>query len=249
MGQDETDTEPDPPGGALTADEALLAGPPAAPLVDAQDSERMSRIRAEIERGFHVLTGVWPAVSIFGSARVGEDSPWYERGRTIARILGDEGFSIITGGGPGLMEAANRGARDAGAMSIGLGIELPQEQIINGYVDRALMFRYFFARKLMFVRYACAFVVLPGGYGTLDELFEALTLRATDKILDFPVILVGAEHWAGLDGWMRERLVALGALTADEVSFVEVLDDPGEIARRVLDAYAAQSGDGELGPR
>jgi uncharacterized protein (TIGR00730 family) len=241
---------PDPPGdSALTADEALLSGPHAEPLVDEADAERMGRIRAEIERGFHVLTGVWPAVSIFGSARVGEGSPWYDRGRTIARILGDEGFSIITGGGPGLMEAANRGARDAGAMSVGLGIELPREQVINAYVDRALMFRYFFARKLMFVRYACAFVVLPGGYGTLDELFEALTLRATDKILDFPVILVGAEHWSGLDAWMRDRLVDLGALTADEVSFVEVLDDPGEIAQRVLDAYAVQAGDGTPRPR
>lgn len=246
MAQDPPGDDPDSP---LTADEALLSGPHAEPLVDEADTERMGRIRAEIERGFHVLTGVWPAVSIFGSARIGEDSPWYERGRAIARMLGEEGFSVITGGGPGLMEAANRGARDAGATSIGLGIELPQEQVINGYVDRALMFRYFFARKLMFVRYACAFVVLPGGYGTLDELFEALTLRATDKILDFPVILVGAEHWAGLDTWMREQLVALGALTPEEVAFVEVLDDPGEIARRVLDAYAVQAGDGGPPPR
>lgn len=234
----------DPPEGARTADEELLAAPPAPPLLNGRDAARIERIRGEVATGFQRLAGVWPAVSVFGSARIHAGSPVYEHGRTVARILGDEGFGIITGGGPGLMEAANRGARDAGAESVGLGIELPREQKMNPYVDRALRFRYFFARKLMFVRYACAFVVLPGGFGTLDELFEALTLRAVDKIPDFPIILVGTEHWGGLDTWMRSRLVEIGALTQDDLALVEILDDPGEIAVRVAAAHRAQAGFG-----
>jgi uncharacterized protein (TIGR00730 family) len=172
-------------------------------------------------------------VSVFGSARVPQDDPRYELTRRVAAALGTAGFAIITGGGPGLMEAANRGANDAGATSVGLGIELPHEQRLNDYLDVALTFRHFFARKLMFIRYASAFVVMPGGFGTLDELFEAMTLIQTKKIHEFPVVLVGDRYWSGLVTWLSEALEAEGFIAASDADLLVVSDDPGEIAALV----------------
>ena len=225
-----------------TADEDLLCHP-ASPLarLEPDDDARVARIHDEIASAFRELRDLGPAVSIFGSARIAPDAPLYEHGRAVAKAVAEAGFAILTGGGPGLMEAANRGARDASASSVGLGIQLPHEQGVNAFVDRSLQFRYFFARKLMFVRYASAFVVLPGGFGTLDELFEALTLRQTGKIRDFPVLLVGSEHWDPLVTWARERLVPIGAVTAAELDLLEMVDEPRDVARRVADAYRAQA--------
>lgn len=224
-----------------TADEVLLCCPAAWPSeLGTDDEDRIIRIRDEISVGFSTLADLGPAVSLFGSARITADDPLYAHGRSVARALGEQGFAIITGGGPGLMEAGNRGAQDVGAASVGLGIELPREQAMNPFIDRALEFRYFFARKLMFVRYAVSFVVLPGGFGTLDELFEALTLRQTGKIHEFPVILVGSQHWDPLVEWVQDRLVAIGALTAAEAALIEVLDEPDEIAARIARGWRAQ---------
>lgn len=197
------------------------------------DRVRLQRIEHEIAAGFSALASVGRAVSFFGSARVSPDDPRYEHARRVAARLGAAGFAIITGGGPGLMEAANRGARDVGATSVGLGIELPNEQGLNEYVDIAVDFRYFFARKLMFVRYASAFVVLPGGFGTLDELFEALTLIQTGKVHEFPVILVGAEHWRGLRDWIGGALETSGYTGPRDTDLLVVSDDPDEIAQLV----------------
>ena len=173
-------------------DEHLLRVPCDA---EAQDELRLDRIREEVDRGFDAMRDVEDGVSVFGSARIGEGHPWYELCRETAACLAGHGFAVITGGGPGLMEAANRGAAEAGGLSVGLNIELPMEQEPNPYANRAIHFHYFFARKLMFVRYARAFVIFPGGFGTLDELFESLTLIQTHRIRHFPVILVGSEFW------------------------------------------------------
>jgi uncharacterized protein (TIGR00730 family) len=168
-------------------------------------------------------------VTIFGSARTPPDAPVYALTREVARRLGEAGYAIITGGGGGAMEAANRGARDAGATSVGLNIELPHEQQPNAYQDISLRFHHFFTRKLMFVRYANAFVVMPGGFGTLDELFEALVLIQTGKIRHFPVVLVGTEFWSGLIAWVRERLLADGLISPLDPELVHVTDDPDEV--------------------
>jgi uncharacterized protein (TIGR00730 family) len=182
----------------------------------------------ELEMGFAALAEVRYGVSIFGSARTPPDDPQYTLAREIASTLGAAGFPIITGGGPGIMEAANRGARDAGATSIGLNIELPRERI-NGYQDISLEFHYFFTRKVMFVRYSAAFVVLPGGFGTLDELFEALTLIQTGKIRHFPVVLVGTGYWTGLLDWIRQRLLAEGKISTDDLALLALVDEPGQV--------------------
>jgi len=210
-----------------TADEDLLYCEQ--PSADTDDQARAQRIHLEIAAGFAALAPVGKAVSVFGSARIDPDDPRYTQARRVAARLGAAGFAIITGGGPGLMEAANRGARDTGATSVGLGIELPHEQRLNPYVDLAVGFRYFFARKLMFVRYASAFVVLPGGFGTLDELFEALTLIQTAKVHEFPVILVGADHWRGLRDWLRDALTSSGFTSPADTDLLVVSDDPDEI--------------------
>jgi len=215
----------------MTADEVLLhcaTGPSGA-----GDPERVERIRREIAAGFAALAPIGKAVSVFGSARVGPDDPRYALARRVATALGHAGYAVITGGGPGLMEAANRGARDAGVTSVGLGIELPHEQGLNAYLDVAVGFRYFFARKLMFVRYASAFVVLPGGFGTLDELFEALTLIQTGKVHEFPIVLVGRDHWDGLREWLRQGLEAPGFTSPTDTDLLVVSDDPDEIAEVV----------------
>lgn len=204
------------------------------------DRARIGRIADEIERGFDTLRGLGKAVSVFGSARVGRHDAGYDRARQLAARLGQAGFGIITGGGPGLMEAANRGARDVGATSVGLGIELPREQVLNPYLDVVVDFRYFFARKLMFVRYASGFVVLPGGFGTLDELFEALTLIQTDKIHDFPVVLVGSSHWGGLVSWLDETLTANGYTSASDTELLVVTDEPDEVVEVVERCHVRQ---------
>ena len=204
------------------------------------DEERLEHVQTELARGFQALSGLGPAVSLFGSARVPEGHPEYELTRTVARRLGEAGLAIVTGGGPGLMEAANRGARDAGARSVGLRIKLPFEQGLNPYVDVALEFDYFFTRKLMFVRHASGFVVFPGGFGTLDELFDSLTLIQTRRVRNFPVVLVGSAYWAGLVAWLRERLAGEGKIDPGDMDLVEMLDDPAAIVERVTAGVLAQ---------
>jgi uncharacterized protein (TIGR00730 family) len=236
----EPSSSPPAPRPPATYDEELLAAEQRAVLTTQSDAERLERIHRELERGFGELSAIGPAVSVFGSARTPEEEPTYELARRTARSLGDAGFAVITGGGPGIMAAANRGAQEAGACSVGLKIELPFEQETNPYVDLALRFHYFFTRKVMFVRYACAFVVFPGGFGTLDELFEALTLVQTGKIRHFPVVLVGRTYWQGLADWTRERLLAEGKIVAEDLSLIHLTDDTAEVVDLVLEARRRQ---------
>ena len=182
----------------------------------------------------HSITDVRNAVTIFGSARTPTDDPYYEQAIATAKLLAKEGFPIITGGGPGIMEAANRGAKEAGGVSIGCNIELPHEQHGNEFTNIAMEFRYFFVRKTMFVKYSEAFVVFPGGFGTLDELFEAVTLAQTGKIHRFPVVLYGSEYWSGLVEWLRGSAVTAGNITAGELAALEVVDSPADVARIVI---------------
>jgi uncharacterized protein (TIGR00730 family) len=223
-----------------TDDEEVLGAEISSVLSLVTDETRVERMRNEIARGFEMLHGVQRGVSVFGSARTPPGTREYELAREVGRKLGDAGFTVITGGGPGAMEAANRGARDAGARSVGLNIELPFEQDANGYVTDALEFHYFFTRKIMFVRYANAFVVLPGGFGTLDELFEALTLIQTGKVNEFPVCLVDSSYWGGLVGWLRERALADGMISPEDMDRFFVCDDLDEVVERVRAAAEAQ---------
>ena len=220
----------------LTEDEKLFARSPR-PAFLGEDPWRVLRILSEFVDGFDALAEVGPAVTVFGSARVPDGSPIYEQAREIGHRLAVDGWAVITGGGPGVMEAANRGCQEGGGLSIGCNIELPHEQSINPYVDLAVEFRYFFARKTMFVKYADAFVIMPGGFGTLDELFEALTLIQTGKIRHFPVVLVGTEYWAGLLAWARETLMADGTVSEADLALLTVTDDPEEVCR-VVRAFA-----------
>jgi uncharacterized protein (TIGR00730 family) len=201
--------------------------------VRAADAGRIRQIAAEFAHGFDRLAGIGPAVTVFGSARTPAEHPNYALVRAVAAALGRAGFGIITGGGAGLMEAANRGARDAGAVSVGCNIELPREQEINRYVDIGMRFRHFFARKVMFVRYASAFVIGPGGFGTLDELFEALTLIQTATIRDFPVVLVGDGEWDGLLAWLRQVALADRRIDAEDVARIHLARGPEEVVRIV----------------
>jgi hypothetical protein len=224
-----------------TSDEEIIGAQEQAVISTLSDGARIARIRQELQTGFKALAHVGPAASFFGSARTPADDPEYRLARETARIAGEAGLAIITGGGPGAMEAANRGARDAGALSIGLNIELPFEQGPNPYCDIALEFHYFFTRKIMFVRYASGFVVFPGGFGTLDETFEALTLIQTGKIRHFPVVLVGTDYWAGLIDWIRERLVAEGKVSPQDIDLLCVTDDPLEVRDRLMSAAHRQA--------
>ena len=221
--------EPHPPRHPATLDEELLEAETTAILSELTDAQRVLRIQDELRAGFRTLNHIGKAVSFFGSARTPRDHPRYQAAREMARTLGHEGFAIITGGGPGIMEAANRGARDAGVPSVGLGIELPHEQGMNEYVDLALNFHYFFTRKVMFVRYASGFVVFPGGFGTMDELFEAATLRQTWKIRYFPVVLVDSEYWSGLTRWIRDSMLRDGYVGPEDLDALEVCDDPDRV--------------------
>jgi uncharacterized protein (TIGR00730 family) len=219
-------SHPRPP---RSADEELLEAETDAILTQLDDSVRLRRIAEELRLGFRRLSHIGKAVSIFGSARTTPDDPMYVAACEVARELGRHGYAIITGGGPGIMEAGNRGAREAGVPSIGLGIELPQEQFDNRYVDLALDFHYFFTRKVMFVRYASAFVVFPGGFGTLDELFEAATLRQTEKIRHFPIVLFGTSYWTGLVDWLRDTVAAEGKIDPEDVDRLVVTDSIEDI--------------------
>lgn len=205
-----------------------------------QDTWRLFRILSEFVEGFEVLSGVGRAVAIFGSARMGPEDPYYGKTVDLARRLVEAGFAVITGGGPGLMEAANKGAAEAGGRSVGLNIELPLEQKPNPYANVRLGFRYFFCRKVMFVKYAMAYVILPGGFGTLDEFTEALTLIQTHKIQPFPLVLVGADFWAGLLEWMREVLLARGMISPQDLGILKVLEEPAEIAAYLRRSVLAQ---------
>jgi uncharacterized protein (TIGR00730 family) len=193
------------------------------------DAERLEIVERELRQGFEALADVGPAVCVFGSARVADADPLYARAREVGRAIGEAGFAVITGGGPGLMEAANRGARDAGATSVGLNIMLPFEQALNPYCDIALTFDYFFTRKLMFVRYSQSIVCLPGGYGTLDELFEVMTLIQTGEAIDHPVVLVGGDHWSGLLEWMRSRILGAGMISPADFEIPVVADQVSEV--------------------
>jgi uncharacterized protein (TIGR00730 family) len=230
------------PEPAATPDEELIAAQARGLVSPVTDERRLERMRAELEMGFSALAGVKRAVSVFGSARTPVGSPEYDLARRVGRRLGDAGFAVITGGGPGTMEAAHHGAHDAGATSIALNIDLPFEQPADVWTDISLDFHYFFCRKVMFVRYASAFVVLPGGYGTLDEMFEALCLIQTRKIRSFPVILVGTDYWSGLVAWLRERAVAEGKVDAADIELMHVTDDLDSVVARVARAAAEQRG-------
>jgi uncharacterized protein (TIGR00730 family) len=225
----------------LTFDEELLLWlgdePPG---VRGADAERIRDIASEFARGFDALAHVGRAVTVFGSARTPHEHPDYALVQEVAACLGHAGYAIITGGGPGLMEAANRGARDAGVLSIGCNIELPREQALNPYLDIGLRFRHFFARKVMFVRYASAFVIAPGGYGTLDECFEALTLIQTATIRHFPVILLGDGEWDGLLEWLRARVLAEGRIAAGDLAVLQVVKRPSEVCEIVDSAHRRQ---------
>jgi uncharacterized protein (TIGR00730 family) len=224
----------------LTPDEELIAAPSGADGSRDGDDGRVERMTDELRRGFSALGDLDAAVSVFGSARTIPGSQEYELGVEIGRRLGAAGFAVITGGGPGAMEAANRGAKEVGALSIGLTIDLPFEQSSNPYLDRTVDFHYFFCRKIMFVRYASAFVVLPGGFGTLDELFEAATLIQTRKIRHFPIVLVGTDYWTGLTDWIADRMLTTGKISAADVGMLEVTDDLDLVVERVRRAAAEQ---------
>ena len=193
------------------------------------DPWRVLRIMAEFVQGFGGLASIPHAITVFGSARVTESDPMYQAARTVGARIAESGMAVITGGGPGLMEAANRGCQEGNGLSIGCNIELPFEQAMNPYVDLALEFQYFFARKTMFVKYSEGFVIFPGGYGTLDELFEALTLIQTGKAVRFPVVLFGSEYWRGLIDWLNDRVLAEGKISPPEMEIFTVTDDPEEV--------------------
>ena len=231
------DTSPDE---ARTADEQLLEAPQPLErrLFTRTDPWRVLRILGEFVEGFEELADVHSAVSIFGSARAPADDPTYQLAVQTAASLGRAGFTILTGAGPGIMEAANKGAREAGTLSIGLNIELPHEQGANPYLDRLVNFRYFFVRKTMLVKYSSAFVFFPGGFGTLDELFEALTLVQTKKVKNTPIILVGSEHWRPLLTWL-EQCAGQGKISRTDFDLIDVVDDPEEVTRLVLRARNA----------
>ncbi len=231
----------DQPPPARTFDEELLSWlGDEPPSLRAADSDRIREIAGELARGFDRLAGVGRAVTVFGSARTPRTHPHYRLIREVAAGLGRAGYAVITGGGPGLMEAANRGARDAGAVSVGCNVELPYEQRTNDYVTIELRFRHFFARKVMFVRYACAFVIGPGGFGTLDELFEALTLIQTETIRHFPVVLIGDREWDGLLGWLRDTALADGRIDALDLARLHVAPTASAAAGIVDAAYERQ---------
>lgn len=201
------------------------------------DTWRVFRIMAELVEGFEALNGIGPAVTIFGSARLQPGSPYYNKCLKVAENLAKEGFAVISGGGPGIMEAANKGAQNANGISVGLNIELPMEQMPNQFQDVRVEFRYFFVRKLMFVKYAVGYVIFPGGFGTMDELFEALTLIQTKKIRGFPVVLVGKDYWGGLIGWLRQTMLADGNISPEDLDLMHIVDEPEEVCAIVNKRY------------
>lgn len=249
-------------GNAITEDERLLSRPtqplvsPSQPVPSERlreeehaferalnfdftvtDPWRVFRIMSEFVNGFDALAHIPPSIAFFGSARTKNDDPNYLAANETARLLAQSGFGIITGGGPGIMEAANKGAQDGGNLSIGCNIELPFEQSSNDYLDISLDFRYFFVRKTLFVKYSCGFVIFPGGFGTMDELFEALTLIQTKKVSNFPVVLYGSQYWSGLMNWLRDTMLEVENISPGDLDLLRMSDDPQEICELVCDAY------------
>jgi uncharacterized protein (TIGR00730 family) len=237
---------PDPAGtphaGRHTADEVLLAPRPAGErqAFTSSDPWRALRILGEFVEGFDALSDLDWAVTIFGSARLKPGTPWYEKAVETGRKFGEANFAVITGGGPGVMEGANKGAKAAGTVSVGLNIELPHEQESNPYLTRGIQFRYFFVRKMMFVKYSRGFVVLPGGFGTLDELFEALTLIQTSRIRDFPVVLMGRDYWSGLVQWLTGTVAREHMISPEDLHLFHVTDDPADAVDFVLERVRLQ---------
>ncbi|HTF99677.1 MAG TPA: TIGR00730 family Rossman fold protein [Nitrospirota bacterium] len=201
------------------------------------DTWRVFRIMAELVEGFEALNGIGPAVTIFGSARLQPGTEYYDKCVTVSESLAKDGFAVISGGGPGIMEAANQGAQKGSGMSVGLNIELPMEQVKNQFQDVSVEFRYFFVRKLMFVKYAVGYIIFPGGYGTMDELFEALTLIQTRKIRSFPVVLVGRKYWSGLLDWMSTTMLKTGNISPEDVELMHVVDEPEEVRAIINKRY------------
>lgn len=216
-------------------DEELLRGPEPA----LQDGLRIARIVGELIKGFWRLRGIGPCITFFGSARFSESHPYYAMARSTAAAAGERGYSVMSGGGPGVMEAANRGARDAGSLSIGCNIELPMEQKPNPYLDIDVQFRHFFIRKVMLVRYSQAFVILPGGFGTMDEVFETATLIQTGKIRKFPVVLMGTEYWADLIGFVSNSMIRCGTIDQRDLEGIYICDDPAEAVDYVINGSIA----------
>ena len=206
-----------------------------------RESWRIFQIMAEFVEGFEKLELIHPAVSIFGSARTPENHPWYEKTVEISRLLSESGFAVVSGGGPGIMEAANRGAQQGKSPSVGVNIQLPHEQEPNRYQDISLNFKHFFARKVMFVKYAAAYVVMPGGFGTLDELAEILTLVQTGKSRRIPVILVGTEFWRGFLDWLEQTLVAAGTIDPEDLHLIHLCDEPRRVVEEIFDFYEGRS--------
>jgi uncharacterized protein (TIGR00730 family) len=205
-------------------------------------AEHVERIADEFREGFAAVARIdRPAVTVFGSARIREGSPEYSQAREVGRLLAEAGFAVVTGGGPGMMEAANRGASESGGLSVGFNIELPHEQALNPYVDLGLTFKHFYVRKTMFVKAAEGFVIFPGGFGTLDELFESLTLIQTGKVLHFPVILFDAAYWQPLLDWIHDRLLADGMISPEDLALLTVTDDPQEVVRMVQAVVSPQT--------
>src|ERR687895_1665242 len=227
-------------GPAITEDQKLLQAPSEPLDFTRTDPWRVMRIMSEFIEGFDTLASVTKGVTVFGSARTSPDDPQYQQAVEVARLLAERGFAIITGAGPGIMEAANRGAKLAGGRSIGCNIELPFEQGANPYVDTVINFRYFFVRKTMFIKYSNAFIIFPGGFGTLDEAFEALTLIQTGKISQFPVILFGRHYWAGLIRWIQSRVLGEKKISAGDMDLLVMTDHPAEAAKIVVAAYESQ---------
>ena len=224
----------------VTEDEKLLQGLPHADDFTRTDPWRALRIMGEVIEGFDKLAGIGKAVTVFGSARTQPDDPQYAAARQLGGLLAERGFAVITGAGPGIMEAANKGAQESGGRSIGCNIELPFEQGANPYVDTVVNFRYFFVRKTMFIKYSVGFVIFPGGFGTLDELFEAITLIQTGKISQFPLVLFGTHYWAGLLRWLQARVMGEKKISPGDLDLLVVTDDPAEAVAAVTAAYKAQ---------
>lgn len=233
--------EPRQLAGQPTEDEQLLAGPnrePARRDFTATDPWRVMRMTGEFVSGFDKLAHVGPAAVVFGSARTTESDPYYAAAREVGRLLAKRGFAVITGGGPGIMEAANRGAREGGGLSIGCNIQLPHEQSGNQYLDISITFHYFFVRKTMFVKYGEGFIIFPGGFGTFDELFEALTLIQTGKVRNFPVVLFGQRYWQGLLTWMRDAVLAERKISPSDLEMLVVTDSPERAVDVIADCFA-----------
>lgn len=229
----------------LTDDEILLRSPEAGDDYKTSDSWRVFRIMGEFVEGFDELATVTRGVSIFGSARTPPDDPLYESVRETAYLLGNAGFEIITGGGPGVMQAANQGAREAGAVSVGCNIELPFEQMPNPYLTKSLTFKYFMVRKTMFIKYSNAYVIFPGGFGTMDELFEALTLIQTKKIRNFPVVLFGSQYWRGLLAWLTSTMLNEKMINQEDLGLIHLTDSPGDAVDFIISTRSASV---DLGP-